>query len=84
MAYARVNPSCSPPYAQGGSPCLPRLRERGGTESKRAAAHSILVVSRCRGIGPPSSGIVLGTLFLASWEYSSPLYCLISSYVGGC
>jgi len=25
---------------------------------------TIMVVSRCRGIGPPSSGIVLGTLFL--------------------
>jgi len=23
-----------------------------------------MVVSRCRGIGPPSSGIILGTLFL--------------------
>jgi len=45
----------------------------------------IRVVSPCRGIGPPSSGIVLGTLFLLAadlrlhptWEYPSPLYCLI-------
>jgi len=41
----------------------------------------LMVVSRCRGIGPPSSGIVLRTLFLLAadlrrHEYPSPLYCL--------
>ena len=30
---------------------------------KRGSTPAYMVVSRCRGIGPPSSGIVLGTLF---------------------
>jgi len=42
----------------------------------------LMVVSRCRGIGPPSSGIVIRTLFLLAadlrrHEHPSPLYCLI-------
>jgi len=66
------------------------------SSSEKEKEKRILVVSRCRGIGSPSSGIVLKTLFLlaadlrrhptsvnlqASWEYSSPLYCLIRSLV---
>jgi len=40
-----------------------------------------LVVSRCRGIGPPSGIPSSGLCWLptlASWEYPSPLLCLIS------
>jgi len=37
----------------------------------RAYWYIILVISRCRGIGPPFSGIVLGTLFLVGCRSSS-------------
>jgi len=40
-----------------------------------------MVVSRCRGIGPPSSGIVLGTQFLLAAEgiLGIPLPALLSN-----
>ena len=33
-----------------------------------------MVVSRCRGIGPPSSGIILGTLFLLATDLRRHIY----------
>jgi len=51
-----------------------RTTRRGGDGARAAGAinnkkiYLIMVASRCRGIGPPSSGIVLGILFLLAAE----------------
>jgi len=55
--------------------------DQAGADHSRTAGRTLtiymwgqpdMVVSRCRGIGPPS-----GIPSLASWEYPSPFYCLI-------
>jgi len=90
-------PPPPPPPVQQHAACAPpasRLFAVGSSHQcdsqGRALAHPPpphMVVSRCRGIGPPSSGIVLGTLFILAANLRrhptyrhlgpSPLYCLI-------